>query len=305
MRCTAALLLWALLSANATNAQELTPVGIGMTVPSESPMYGNTGAELTQDGDVYVFDGWGHRPDDGWDMMGFAYAEVAEDFEFSLELLSVPDCSFLNVGLMAREGLVGNERMVFFGYNRSRDGWQWVHRYDPGDESGVNCPAGYFRCRDRENLEGPAPTNVGIRLVRAGGSVRAAFLEDGLWRDVGVEAELPNATFVGVAMSCGNKGAARGETRFRNLLLVGEAESDAGVPDADVPDAGVSDRVPDGGLADAGAPDERDTGADRTLDAGLGASDIDATSGGCSATPAATGWLFFGVFAVVRRIRPR
>ncbi|MEL6185155.1 MAG: hypothetical protein AAFU79_11075, partial [Myxococcota bacterium] len=265
-------------------APELDATGLGSTVPSPFPMYRNVGAELSVDASgVHTLDGWGHRPDDGWDMMGFAYAPVDGDFKLSIRLLEVPNCSYLNVGLMAREGLIGHEPKVYLGYNRNADGWRLIQRFSPGDDTGTNCPGGYRKCQTRRNLERFSnPSEVFLQLERRGPAVQASWSQDGIaWVALADPYDLaaPDA-FVGVAMSCGNKGAARGLVRFDRVRLE-SAEApismppDAGLGDVRSPDLGA-DPIDQGSMAVDVSPDAGGSGPDAAGPRDAAAGDPDA-----------------------------
>ncbi|MEM9187935.1 MAG: hypothetical protein AAGF12_02070 [Myxococcota bacterium] len=288
----AAVLLAALLvPAAPVAAQTFDTTGVGATVPADDfPMYRRVGAELSYDEgtEVYSFDGYGHRPDDGWDMVGFAYREMPPgDFDYSIRLLDLPDCSYLNFGLMVREGLVGNERMVFLVYNRNADNWRFYTRDEPGNHEGRNCPNGYRSCQSRVNLDRFSdPANVFLRLERKDGLYTASYSTDGTsFVSLGDGEGFTLATeqvFAGVAMSCGNKGAARGVAHFDRVTF-GDSSlpppppptdgDPPDPPDATVPDAAVDAMVPDASVTapDAGTPPEAPTPDASGCTAGPGA----------------------------------
>ena len=337
---------WIVLAAPlAADAQPLTATGVGATVPADDfPMYRRVGAELSQDANgVFAFDGYGHRPDDGWDMIGFAYRRAtAGDFAFSVRLVDVPDCAYLNIGLMVREGLVGHERMVFFNYNGNADAWRFYTRHTPGNDGGRNCPGGYRQCQSRVTVPRFAdPFDVYLRLERQDGRYRAAHSLDGEnYTSVadGHAFDLPaDEVYVGVAMSCGNKGAARGVAHFDHLQFEGvpaAIPSDAGIVDPPAPDAAApgldaADPAPpdraalDGGVgwgpeAGSGSPPEAPSAEDGgatgavSLDAGEVAqlptarASGDGVRGGCRNTAGRPSpWLFgLGVWLWWTRRRP-
>lgn len=276
--------------------------GVGESVPATYPMYKNVGAELSYDADsgVYSLDGWGHRPDDGWDMMGFAHLEQGPgDFSMSLRVLSLPDCPYLNFGLTAREGLVGNERMVFLKWNASSSTWQWYQRKSPGALDELNCPEGYRKCWSQGMSDPSAPLNLHIRLSRKDGVFEAALSEDGeQWKPLSgpvFRLESQNV-FLGVGMSCGNKGAARGIATFDSVRWSGapapiekpepQQEPDAGAM-ADAPDVGAGgqgggmDSQPSGGGAGNSGSEEPEP---KPSDA-----EGSRPPGGCSLSPTMSG----------------